>query len=74
MPMQQYERVAADLRSKIANGTYAPGTQLPSRAQLREIYGVSDTVLDKAMFMLRTEHLTETLPGVGVFVAEKPPD
>ena len=67
-PMQQYERVAADLRSKIETGEYPPGSQLPSRAQLRVLYGVSDTVLDKAMFLLRAAGLTETLPGVGVYV------
>jgi DNA-binding FadR family transcriptional regulator len=32
------------------------------------LYGVSDTVLDKAMFLLRAAGLTETLPGVGVYV------
>jgi len=71
MPLQQYEQVAADLRDKILSGKYAPGSKLPSRAQMREIYGVSDTVLDKAMFLLRTEKLTETLPGVGVYVADR---
>jgi GntR family transcriptional regulator len=72
MPTQQYEQVAADLRKKILSGEYSPGSKLPSRAQLRELYGISDTVSDKAMFVLRLEGLVETLPGVGVFVAENP--
>jgi DNA-binding GntR family transcriptional regulator len=72
MPKQQrYEEIAADLRKKIESGEYPPGTQLPSRAQMREIYGVSDTVSDRALIILRTEGLVETLPGVGVFVAER---
>jgi GntR family transcriptional regulator len=70
MPQQQYEQVAADLRSKIRAGEYPPGTKLPSRSEMRQIYGVSDTVLDKAMFILRTEGLTITLHGVGVWVVE----
>ncbi|WP_387180967.1 hypothetical protein [Micromonospora sp. NPDC005252] len=35
-------------------------------------YGVSDTVVGKAMMILRATGLTETLEGVGVFVAGKP--
>jgi GntR family transcriptional regulator len=68
VPKQRYEDVADDLRRKIVSNEYAAGTRLPSRSQLRAIYGVSDTVLDKAFYILRAEHLTETLPGVGVFV------
>lgn len=74
MPRQQrYEQVADDLRSKIRSGEYPPGAQLPSRTQLREIYDVSDSVLDKAMWILRREELTETLLGVGVFVVDPLP-
>ncbi|WP_425413537.1 GntR family transcriptional regulator [Micromonospora rhizosphaerae] len=47
-----------------------PGTKLPSRSQLCKEYGVSDTVVGKAMMILRATGLTETLEGVGVFVAE----
>lgn len=70
MPRQQrYEEVADDLASKIRSGEYPPGSKLPSRAQLCELYQVSESVIDKAMWILRREGLTETLPGVGVFVA-----
>lgn len=71
MPKQRYEEVADDLRDKIKKGVYAPNTRLPSRTELGKLYGASDTVLDKAMFILRSEGLTETLPGVGVYVAER---
>lgn len=72
-PQQQYEQVAADLRNKIRNGEYPPGSKLPSRAEMRAIYSVSDTVLDKAMMILRAERLTTTLPGVGVWVVDELP-
>lgn len=65
---QRYEEVAEDLRQKIVSGEYPPGAQLPSRAQMRDLYGVSDTVSDKALMILRTMGLVETLAGVGVFV------
>ncbi len=72
MPLQQqYEKVANDLRAKIGEGReYPPGSRLPSRGELREIYSVSDSVIERAMFILRSEGLTETLPGVAVYVAE----
>jgi GntR family transcriptional regulator len=73
MLRQRYEQVADDLRSRIQSGQYAPGTRLPSRAQLREIYQVSDTVSDKALKVVRREGLIETLSGVGVFVRDPDP-
>lgn len=70
MPKQRYEQVADDLRAKIESGEYPPGSKLPTRVEIGEQYGVSDTVADKAMMILRHAGLTETLPGVGVFVAD----
>ncbi len=71
MPQYVYQQVAADLRAKITDGTYPPGSRLPSRAQAQKIYGVSQIVIDKAMWILNQEGLTETLAGVGVFVKER---
>lgn len=68
MPQYDYERVADDLRAKIRSGVYKSGDRLPSRAEMRREYGVSQIVIDRAMWILRQEGLTETLPGVGVYV------
>ena len=68
MPQQRYEEVAGILRGRIEDGTYPPGGRLPSRRQLRDEFNASDTVIDKAMMILRVSGLTESLPGVGVFV------
>jgi GntR family transcriptional regulator len=68
MPEPAYERVANDLRKKIQTGVYPRGSQLPSRAKLSKEHEVSLFVVDRAMFILRSEGLTETVPGVGVFV------
>jgi GntR family transcriptional regulator len=70
MPKQQYQVLADELRAKIESGEWPPGTKLPSRSQLCRDYDVSDTVVGKAMMILRATGLTETLEGVGVFVAE----
>jgi GntR family transcriptional regulator len=69
---QRYEQVADDLTKKIRSGEYPPGSRLPSRAQLGETYSVSASVIEKAMMLLRRDGLTETLAGVGVFVADPP--
>jgi DNA-binding GntR family transcriptional regulator len=72
MPKYPYEVVADSIRERIQDGTYPPGSKLPSRAQLCEEFGVSDIVVGSAMRILKGEGLTETLPGVGVYVAEPP--
>lgn len=73
MPIQQrYEEVAADLRRRIEAGEFEPTGQLPSRTQMREIYNISDSVSDKALFILRQAGLVETLAGVGVFRVARP--
>jgi GntR family transcriptional regulator len=72
MPAQRYEQVAEDLRHKIETGVYPPGTRLPSRRELMEEYHCSDTVIGKAMMLLRAAGLTETQSGVAVYVAERP--
>jgi GntR family transcriptional regulator len=69
MPKYPYEVVADSIRERIRSGTYPPGSKLPSRAELCAEFGVSDIVVGSAMRILKTEGLTETLPGVGVYVA-----
>jgi DNA-binding GntR family transcriptional regulator len=74
MPRYPYEQVADDLRSRIGPGLeFPPGAKLPSRAMLREQYGLSGIVIDKAMSLLRREGLTETLHGIAVYVVESHP-
>lgn len=73
MPEQRYERVAAELEQGIRAGTYPPGKPLPSRTQLRALFDVSQSVIDKAMMILRAKGLVETLPGVAVLVVDPLP-
>lgn len=72
MPKYPYEQLADTLRERIASGEFPPGAKLPSRSELSAEYKVSDIVVGRAMWILRQEGLTETLPGVGVYVAERP--
>ena len=52
-----YLQIADDLRQQIRGGTLAPGTALPSTAQLAEHYDASLSVVKMAMGILRNEGL-----------------
>ena len=66
--MPAYLQVADDLRTQIRTGTLEPGAQLPSMTQLRQRYGVSNTVVRDALNELRREGLVVGQQGKGVFV------
>ncbi|WFE65678.1 GntR family transcriptional regulator [Micromonospora sp. WMMD714] len=69
-PRYRYEQIADDLAGRIKSGEFPPGSKLPSRRELIEQYDVTEPVIDRAMQVLRIKGMTETLPGVGVFVVE----
>jgi GntR family transcriptional regulator len=71
VPQQRYEEVADDLLRRIRSGEIPPGAKLPSRAELGKEYDVSDSVIGKAMIIVRATGLVETLEGVGVYVRER---
>lgn len=65
-----YQRIADDLREQIRSGRLKPGDKLPSKRELRDIYGTSAQPVDAALFMLRTEGLIEGRQGKGTFVLQ----
>lgn len=67
-----YAQVANALRDEIKAGTYKPGDQLPSEAQLRERFKVSGNTVRAAIVQLRAEGLVTSHQGRGVFVEETP--
>jgi GntR family transcriptional regulator len=66
--MPAYLQVADDLRTQIRTGVLEPGAQLPSMTQLRQRYGVSNTVVRDALNELRHDGLVVGQQGKGVFV------
>ncbi|MFG1953156.1 GntR family transcriptional regulator [Micromonospora sp. NPDC048830] len=62
----------ADLEKKIKDGTYPPGSQLPSGRALAASYDVSQSTISRAVARLRDEGVLVGRPGRGVFVAESP--
>jgi GntR family transcriptional regulator len=76
VPPYPYEQLAAKLRARIQDGTYPPWSKLPSRSQLCEEFGVSDTVVGGALRELQRENLTVSRSGAGTWVlgSGKPPE
>lgn len=66
------QRVVAGVKARILDGSLAPGTKLPSEAELIEEYAVSRTVVREAVTRLRAEGLVETFQGRGSFVLAVP--
>lgn len=66
------QHVVAGLKDKILSGDLAPGTKLPSEAELVEEYAVSRTVAREAVTRLQAEGLVETFQGRGSFVLAVP--
>lgn len=62
----------AGVKSRILDGSLAPGSKLPSEAQLSEEYAVSRTVVREAVTRLRAEGMVETFQGRGSFVLAMP--
>ena len=69
-----YEQLADDLRRKIKNGEYRPGSKLPSRSELRATLGISDAVIARAVWILKREGLVEPRMGSGLYVVEVLPE
>ncbi len=63
-----YQQVADALRSRILDGTLAPGDMLPSERAIMDEFDVSRTVPRMAIRVLSTEGLIDTHQGKGAFV------
>jgi len=61
-----------ELRQAIIRGTFRPGSQLPTEAELCEMLGVSRTVVREALRVLEDDGLVARRHGVGTFVRNHP--
>ena len=61
-----------ELRKAIVVGTFRPGSQLPTEAELCEMLGVSRTVVREALRVLEDDGLVARRHGVGTFVRKHP--
>lgn len=63
-------RIAEHIRQDIVLGKLASGSKLPTEQQLKQMFGVSRTVVREAIAQLRNEGLVESRQGVGAFVID----
>jgi GntR family transcriptional regulator len=68
-----YLRVADELRAGIRDGTYPPGSRLPSLRALAAQHGLSEIVIRAAFAVLRNEGLVTTQARSRTVVRDHPP-
>src|SRR5664279_5448080 len=72
--MARYRDIAADLRTRIAAGEFAPGARLPPITALMDHYQVPGlNTIRQAQQLLVDDGLVETRQGVGSFVLRTEP-
>lgn len=67
-----YRQIASYFRERIRSGELAPGTRLPSEAELMDTTGVARMTVRRALSELQDEGLVEARHGRGVFVRSLP--
>lgn len=71
-PRPAYQRVADDLRHAIATGTYQPGDQLPTLAELTSRYGIAVMTARDAIRHLVSDGIVVSRQGKGAYVLRQP--
>ncbi|MFI9359916.1 TetR/AcrR family transcriptional regulator C-terminal domain-containing protein [Kitasatospora sp. NPDC053057] len=66
------ERIAAELRRRIAAGELKPGGRVPSTRRITQEWGVAMATATKVLNRLREEGLVRAVPGVGTVVVARP--
>jgi GntR family transcriptional regulator len=68
VPEFPHRQIAAQLRTRINRGDWAPGERLPSIPAIAAEYGVAKQTVQRTIDQLRVEGLLITRPGSGTFV------
>jgi GntR family transcriptional regulator len=71
-PTDLYEKVAAEVRSAIADGEAKPGERLPPAKDLAAVLDVKTNTVLRALRVMREEGLLEFRRGDGISVAGTP--
>jgi GntR family transcriptional regulator len=69
-PLPLYHQIAGVVRSRITEGVWLPGDQLPAEGALADEYQVSVMTVRQALALLATEGVLRREQGRGTFVAE----
>ncbi|GAB2469412.1 GntR family transcriptional regulator [Streptomyces incanus] len=68
----KYVRLAQTLQRRIEDGTYAPGTRVPSENQLVQSFGMSRPTVVRALELLKRDGWLESRQGYGTIVRGRP--
>ena len=68
----KYVRLAQTLQRRIEDGTYAPGTRVPSENQLVQAFGMSRPTVVRALDLLKRDGWLESRQGYGTIVRGRP--
>src|SRR5688572_30218211 len=68
----QYIQIADLLRSRIDDGTYAAGSQMPSEPELADELGVSRVTVNRAIGVLRSAGHVKVRRGAGTYARRVP--
>ena len=68
----RWRQVYAVMSERILDGTYAPGTRLPSAMGVCDEFGISQVTAKRVLTELRKAGLAYMEPGIGTFVTELP--
>jgi DNA-binding transcriptional MocR family regulator len=71
---KKYEEIVRYVLEQMDNGTWGPGTQLPSVRKVADYKGCSVNSVIRAFDKLKLEGLLYAKPKVGYFVMSSPPD
>ncbi|MFF0309382.1 GntR family transcriptional regulator [Streptosporangium sp. NPDC004379] len=69
----KYAQIVTAIRRKIADGTYPPGSQLPSETQLVREFAVSRPTVVRALQVLQLRGIIDREHGKGSYVKTSPP-
>jgi GntR family transcriptional regulator len=64
-----YEQLAAIVRQRIQDGTYPPGSRIPTLMALEAQSGLSPMTVRRAVKLLAEQGWVRSKPGRGTFVA-----
>ncbi|HEY3329884.1 MAG TPA: GntR family transcriptional regulator [Capsulimonadaceae bacterium] len=71
-PQPKYITLAETMRRQIRSGSLKPGDRLPSQAELKARYGISQATMERLHAHLELDGLIVRKQGLGTFVAERP--
>jgi GntR family transcriptional regulator len=69
----QYQKLASEIRDKVASGEYKPGDRIPSESTFCKTSGLSLLTVRQAMGVLVDEGLLERFPGRGTYITQFSP-